>query len=46
MEEFENLIVEKLMSTERDGMKDLIAAMMDFLRLRVRVLTIWQKRAV
>jgi len=27
MEEFENLIVEKLMSTERDGMKDLIAAM-------------------
>lgn len=32
MEEFENLIVEKLMSTERDGMKDLIAAMkmMDF----------------
>ena len=42
MEEFENLIVEKLMSTERDGMKDLI----DFLRLRVRVLTIWQKRAV
>ena len=42
MEEFENLIVEKLMSTERDGMKDLIAAMKNdgFLRLRVRVLTI------
>lgn len=27
MEKFENLIVEKLMSTERDGMKDLIATM-------------------